>query len=201
LLLPYAEELVGSYLDLCHGLLVAGGDFDPDPALYGATPHPTVKLKPLRTQFELALLRQALERRMPVLGICGGMQLLNVVRGGSLVQDIPSCRPGALEHRSLGRVPFPAHPVRLDPGSALARMVGSTALVVNTSHHQAVDRLGEGLVACAWSEDQMVEAIEDPAYPFCMGTQWHPEYRQTPQEDALMQAFLEAARAYQGRCG
>lgn len=196
LFLPYAMEHVAHYLALCDGILIAGGDFDPDPALYGQSPHPSVTLKPDRTQFEYALLSQALETSIPILGICGGMQLLNVVRGGRLIQDIPSMTPEALEHRSLGISPLPTHTVHIQPETALFRITQTSTCRVNTSHHQAVENLGQGLIASAHAEDGIIEAIEDPQSPFCLGIQWHPEYETLAMESKLLHAFVQAAAQY-----
>jgi putative glutamine amidotransferase len=176
LLLPYHTDaaLVGHYADLLDGLLLSGGD-DMDPALYGQSPHPkAVPCDPARTRFELALLAEIERRRMPALGICLGCQVMNVHRGGSLIQFLPDHdRIGAIEHRK--RDASPRHLVRIAPGNALNRAIGRSDLSVNTSHKQAVAAPGRGLRIIATAPDGVIEALEDPDLPLFLAVQWHPE--------------------------
>ncbi|MCS6890358.1 MAG: gamma-glutamyl-gamma-aminobutyrate hydrolase family protein [Rhodovarius sp.] len=193
--LPHEPTLARDYLALCDGILVTGGAFDVDPALYGAgTAHPTVRLKPGRTDFELAITRAALAADRPVLGICGGQQLLAVALGGTLHQHIPDAIPGALAHEQPHPRSEPGHEVLIQPGTLLARIVGVARMAVNSAHHQAVDRPGPGVVVNATAPDGVIEGIEHPSYRFVLGVQWHPEYRVDPQDFAILQAFVEAAR-------
>jgi len=161
-------------LDRLDALILAGGA-DVDPASYGAEPHPaTINTWPERDRFEIALARRALEREMPVLGICRGMELLNVALGGSLDQNLPD-RLGAELHRLVPGT-FGEHEVRIAPGTLACTAAGGERATVFSHHHQGVERLGEGLVASAWSaEDEIVEAIEVPAREFALGVIWHPE--------------------------
>ncbi len=192
--LPHHAELTAELLDMLDALVVTGGAFDVDPALYGTGErHGTVVLKRRRTEAELALLRGAIERRMPVLGICGGQQLLAVALGGSLIQHIPDGVPGALAHEQPNPRHEPGHAVRVEPGTLLARIVGTGAMQVNSSHHQAVRDPGRGRVN-ALAEDGVVEGIEDPAARFCLGVQWHPEFGIDPGDRRLFQALVSAAR-------
>ncbi len=194
LALPHAAERTGEYLALLDGLLVTGGAFDVDPALYGAEErHGTVTLKEKRTRFEWAILEGALARDLPVLGICGGQQLLNVVLGGTLIQHIPDAIAGALPHEQPNPRTEPGHEVRIVPGTLLHRITGRDRMAVNSAHHQAADRLGRGVVASAHAADGVIEAIEAPAYRFCLGVQWHPEYRIDPGDGAIVAAFVAAA--------
>lgn len=189
--LPHDAALADEYLDRLDGLIVTGGAFDVDPALYGETErHQTVELKADRTTAELALLRGALARNMPVLGICGGQQLLAVALGGTLHQHIPDVIPGALEHEQKTSHDEPGHDVEILPGTRLYEIVGPR-MQVNTSHHQAVRDAGRGVVN-AVAPDGVIEGIEDPARKFCIGVQWHPEYFVAAGDKALYQAFLEA---------
>jgi putative glutamine amidotransferase len=155
-------------------LILAGGS-DLDPATYGAAPHPeTSGIWPERDRFELALARRALEREMPVLGVCRGMQVLNVARGGTLVQHLPDLLGGNHHRHTPGA--FADHEVRLEPGSLAATAAAAEQLTVMSHHHQGIDELGEGLVASGWSvSDDLVEAIELPGHPFMLGVLWHPE--------------------------
>jgi putative glutamine amidotransferase len=197
LVLPYADEasVVDAYLDTVDGLLVTGGAFDVDPALYGASRREGLgEVKQGRGAFEYLLLRGALDRGLPVLGICGGMQLLNVVAGGTLFQDLGRDRPGSLEHEQPHDPALPAHAVRVAGESKLVRICGVSEIAVNTTHHQAVDRVGAGLVACGWAEDGVVEAIESTGGPWRLGVQWHPELLDDAHAERLYAAFVQACR-------
>lgn len=195
--LPHAAaDLVETYLDQLDGLVVTGGAFDIDPALYGAHErHPTVGLKAARTAFEWAITERALDRDLPVLGICGGQQLLNVVLGGSLIQHIPDRIEGALAHEQPNPRDEAGHGVAVVPGTILHRLVGADALAVNSAHHQAVDRVGDGVVVSATAPDGVIEAIEHSHYRFCLGVQWHPEFFISDGDRRLLEGFVQAARA------
>jgi len=180
------------WLDRLDGLILAGGA-DVDPASYGAeAASATTGTWPERDRFELGLARGALERRMPVLGICRGMEMLNVACGGTLVQHLPDAI-GHDRHRArLGS--FGEHEVRLEPGSVAARAAGAEALTVKSHHHQGIDRLGEGLVATGWSvPDDVVESIELLGIEaYVLGVLWHPE---EDGESRVVESLVEAARA------
>ncbi|WP_082914801.1 gamma-glutamyl-gamma-aminobutyrate hydrolase family protein [Paramagnetospirillum marisnigri] len=193
--LPHHAEAVAAYLDLVDGILVTGGAFDVDPSLFGAEGrHRSVVLKPGRTTFELALVNGALERDMPILGICGGQQLLAVALGGSLIQHIPDEVPGALAHEQDTPRHQPAHGVRVTPRTRLARIVDHAEIEVNSTHHQAVKSVGPGCVVNAVAPDGVIEGIEMPAKRFCLGVQWHPEYGVSPADAALLRAFVESCK-------
>lgn len=193
--LPHEPDLAEAYLDAIDGLLVTGGAFDVDPALFGAASrHATVKTKDRRTAFELAMVQGALARDMPILGICGGEQLLNVALGGSLVQHIPDEIPNALAHEQPNPRTEPGHNVRIAPNTRLAAITGKDNIPVNSAHHQAVKMVAPGLIANAWSEDGVIEGIEHPSKRFVMGVQWHPEYAISPADCLITQAFITACR-------
>ena len=169
-------SLAARALDGVDGLVLTGGE-DIDPAWYGTEPSPLLS-PPSRERdlFELALFAAARQRELPLLGICRGIQLINVAMGGNLYQDIPSERPGAVEHRPEGARDSRSHRVRLHPGSRAAQALGATSLSVNSSHHQAIRDLAPGLVATGWTDDQLIEAAETPAgTPWLLAVQWHPE--------------------------
>jgi putative glutamine amidotransferase len=171
---PAASEGPDALLDRLDALMLAGGA-DVDPASYGAARHAeTAGTWPERDRFEIALARRALEREMPVLGICRGMQILNVALGGDLDQHLPE-RIGHEGHRLVpGK--FGRHRVRLAPESLAERACGAVETEVFSHHHQGVARLGEGLEASGWDvEDGLVEAIEAPELEFALGVIWHPE--------------------------
>jgi len=192
--LPHLPALAGDLLDAIDALVVTGGAFDVDPALYGdRTRHATVTLKEDRTATELALLRGALARNMPVLGICGGQQLLAVVLGGSLIQHIPDTVPDALAHEQPNPRHEAGHGVDIIPGTLLHRIVGAAEMQVNSSHHQAVRSPGLRAVVDAVAEDGVIEGIEDPGYRFCLGVQWHPEYLIDPGDARIFAALIAAA--------
>jgi putative glutamine amidotransferase len=191
--LPHEVELAAAYLDRLDALIVTGGAFDVDPALYGDSErHATVELKATRTSAELALLHGALARNMPVLGICGGEQLLAVALGGSLIQHIPDSVADALAHEQSTSHDQPGHAVKILPDTLLARIVGLETMQVNTSHHQAVLSPGRSTVN-AVAPDGVIEGIEDPSRKFCLGVQWHPEYLIDPGDNRIFEALVAAA--------
>ncbi|HYB54784.1 MAG TPA: gamma-glutamyl-gamma-aminobutyrate hydrolase family protein [Alphaproteobacteria bacterium] len=193
-LLPHEPERVEDYLARLQGLVVTGGAFDVDPGLFGAASrHPTVKTKDRRTDFERAILAGALRRNLPVLGICGGQQLLNVVLGGTLVQHIPDEVERALAHEQPNPRTEAGHTVRIAKGTLLHEITGADELAVNSAHHQAAKEVGEGVVINATAEDGVIEGIEHPGYRFCLGVQWHPEYLISPGDGRILEAFVAAA--------
>jgi putative glutamine amidotransferase len=192
MLLPPDDEAVenpGELLDRLDGLLLAGGR-DIDPLTYGARPDPhTRDTSPERDRFELSLVSAALDRDMPVLGVCRGMQMLNVALGGTLLQHLE----GELleRHRHTAGV-FADHDVTLEPGSVAARAAGAERLAVRSHHHQAVGELGEGLAVTGRSaEDGLVEAVELPGKRFALGVLWHPE---EDEASGVIGALVKAAR-------
>jgi putative glutamine amidotransferase len=192
--LPHEPDLAQGYLGLIDGLVVTGGAFDIDPALYGAGErHGTVTLKERRTRFEWAITKGAVDRDLPTLGICGGQQLLNVVLGGSLIQHLPDAVPGCLPHEQPNPRTEPGHEVLIAPGTLLHRITGADRLPVNSAHHQAAERVGPGILVSATAPDGVIEAIEDPARRFCLGVQWHPEYGISAGDTAVIRAFVAAA--------
>lgn len=170
------SSVIESYLDRISGLVISGGAFDIHPSAYGETPREGLgPQNQARTQFEGALLRAALKRGLPVLGVCGGMQLLNVVLGGTLFQDLKRELTTAKEHEQKHDRSQPQHPVEIHEGTLLAELVGKGQLMVNSTHHQAVSKLGENVVVCATAPDGVIEGIELKGHPFAVGLQWHPE--------------------------
>jgi gamma-glutamyl-gamma-aminobutyrate hydrolase PuuD len=189
-LIPPSEEGVHETLEALDGIVFSGGA-DVDPSIYGADPHPeTDSPQGRRDTGELALLRAALERDMPTLAICRGVQLLNVARGGDLVQHLPETL-GHDEHKTTPGV-FAEHSVEVHEGTRLASMIGGRS-DVTSHHHQGLGRLGEGLVENARAHDGTLEGVEDPALRFAIGVQWHPE---AGEDEALFAGLVEEARAY-----
>ncbi|MBL6077910.1 gamma-glutamyl-gamma-aminobutyrate hydrolase family protein [Belnapia sp. T18] len=193
--LPHHAELAEAYLDRIDGLLITGGAFDVDPSLYGeGSTHPTVTLKAGRTDFELAVTRGALARDMPVLGICGGEQLLAVALGGTLIQHIPDSIRTEIEHEQPNPRNEPGHEVAIAEDTLLARIIGKPRMAVNSAHHQAVATPGLGARVNAVAPDGVVEGLEHPGHRFALGVQWHPEYAVDPADPLIFAAFVEACR-------
>jgi putative glutamine amidotransferase len=193
LVAPTADPaLIGELVQLMHGLVVTGGNFDVPPERYGqaVTAQRVDATKPQRTEFEWRLIEGALARARPVLGVCGGMQLLNVVLGGTLLQDIAEAHPEALEHEQATSPAVPAHPVRVTPGSPLADFAGALEIQVNSTHHQAVARVGRDVEVWGRSPDGIIEAIGVAGQPEICGVQWHPELLGDRVSDALYEHLV-----------
>jgi gamma-glutamyl-gamma-aminobutyrate hydrolase PuuD len=190
LIVPPSEDAIEETLDALDGILFSGGS-DVDPSTYGHDVHPeTTNLRPERDRGELALLRAALDRDMPMLAVCRGSQVLNVARGGDLVQHLPDV-VGDEKHKQTPGV-FADHEVEVERDTKLGALLGERA-PVKSHHHQGFGRVGEGLVETAWAEDGTLEALEDPSKRFAVGVLWHPE---EGEDAALFRALVEEARAY-----
>lgn len=193
---PLHLSAIEPLLDRLAGICLSGGP-DLDPATYGAKPDAHLgPTEPDLDHFELAIASAADQRGLPLLAICRGTQALNIVRGGTLEQHIPDRTAGSppIEHRQRNPGNEPSHHVRIEPGSCLAATIDADELEVNSFHHQAIDRLGRGLVATAWAEDATIEAVEDVTRPFLIGVQWHAELLTERLEEAkLFRSFVSAA--------
>jgi putative glutamine amidotransferase len=199
LLIPYLgdREIVRQYVERVHGILLPGSPTDIDPAHYGAARHDKLgRLYPQRDTTDFAILDLAERTALPVLGICFGVQSINVYRGGSLVQDIPSLVSGPLIHDEDDDRPPARHMVRIDEDSLIARLAGRSELEVNSYHHQSVETPGRNLRAVAFAPDGVIEAVEDTTGRFIIGVQWHPErgWKNDPFSKALFTSLIEQAR-------
>ena len=186
-------EAIKGMGEMLDGLLVTGGGHDIDPSLYGEDKvAPLGEIKGERSQFELAITRIMMELGRPVLGICNGIQVINVACGGSLIQDIPSQVPASLPHRQKETRQETSHEVEILEGTKLASILGAGRMMVNSLHHQAVKDLGEGLIINAKAPDGIIEGVEAPQRPFIIGVQWHPEdlYKTDPKMKALFSSFV-----------
>jgi putative glutamine amidotransferase len=195
---PMDLDHVEALLDRLGGLMISGGP-DVHPSVYGEEPHELLgPTEPDLDAFELELLRRADERGMPILGICRGEQLLNIARGGTLIQDVPEAVGDQIGHRQEQPGRIPTHAVVLESGTRLEGVMGRQQRDVNSFHHQAVCDLGRGLRAVAWAPDGVIEGIEAPDRDFVVGVQWHAESLSDREDQAgLFNAFVAAAARYE----
>jgi putative glutamine amidotransferase len=189
--------LVADFVERLDGVLLPGSASDVDPLRYGREPHARLgTVHPLKDETDLLVLKEAEERRLPLLAICFGMQVWNVYRGGSLIQDISSEVPRAHKHEQGAPRDRRSHNVKIRPESLLESLAGELLVPVNSHHHQALEQLGEGLQASAWSSDGLVEAVEDTREGrWALGVQWHPEigWERDGLSKQIFSAFLDAA--------
>jgi putative glutamine amidotransferase len=192
-------ELVSAFVERLDGVLLPGSASDVDPLRYGREPHAKLgAVHPLKDETDLLVLKEAEERRLPLLAICFGMQVWNVYRGGSLIQDIASEVPKAHKHEQGAPRDRRSHKVKIRPESLLRSLSGEVETLVNSHHHQALEQLGEGLQASAWSTDGLVEAVEDLREGrWALGVQWHPEigWEGDRFSSNIFRAFLDAANS------
>jgi putative glutamine amidotransferase len=189
------DDLVDELVRESDGVLFTGGDFDVDPTLFGEAPIPQLgTLKPTRTALELALWHAAARHQRPVLGICGGAQLINVACGGTLWQDLPSQRPSTTAHSQVATKDLAGHHVEVVADTRLAALCGAGTLGVNSTHHQGIKAVASSLRASAVADDGLVEAIESVDDRFVLGVQWHPESMNEAAHRAIYRGFIEAAR-------
>jgi putative glutamine amidotransferase len=197
---------VARMVGVAHGLVLTGGE-DVDPALYGQAPHPELgAVNRARDDIELAALKAALARGIPILAICRGLQLLNVGLGGTLYQDLPSQRVGGLLHEQTAPVGHRWHHASVEKGSGMEAILGTRELFINSFHHQGIDALAPGLHAVVRAEDGLIEGVEAREYPWLYGVQWHPERGEAEAADhtrdpdkRLFHTFVEAASAWAER--
>jgi len=194
ILIPYQQELIEEYVTLCDGFIFPGGEYDIDPSYYDAERDPKTSISnDARTIFEIALITAVLKEDKPMLGICAGEQLLNVVCGGSLYQDIGSCIKTDIDHKPGKNREQNHHSIRIEKNSLLHNIVGTEEYMVNSHHHQAVQKLGKGLIASAIAPDGVIEAIEHPKYTFCLGVEWHPEYEKNQEDSKIIKSLIQHA--------
>lgn len=194
------KDYISAVMSNLDGVLLPGSDSDVDPLLYGHEPHPKLgAVHPLKDATDALVLEEIERRAMPLFAICFGMQILNVARGGSLIQDIESQMPEAIKHQQGAPRERQSHRVRLLAGSHLAELAGGESALVNSHHHQAIETVGRDLVATAWTSDGLVEALEDPrAERFALAVQWHPElgWKRDDFSKMLFSRFVGSAREY-----
>lgn len=190
--LPYSSDM-GSMLDIIDGLIIPGGDEDINPRFYGQEiVSDKVKTNDERAEFEIHLTKKALERNMPILGICNGLQVINVIFGGTLIQHLPDRFNSHINHEQPHPKNIPTHEIIIEPGSILSTMVSPGAEVtVNSTHHQAIDELGKGLSISAKAPDGVIEAVESKDHKFLIAVQWHSEYLNSELDENLFKKLVE----------
>lgn len=186
---------INLYLKLINGLVITGGDFDIDPKLYGDKKTSSkVSMKKDRTEFEFKIASQALKKKIPILGICGGQQLINVMLGGTLIQHIPDSFNTEINHEQKNPRDQGSHSVTIKKKSKLFQIVKNTTMFVNSAHHQAVDKLGKNLIASAFSDDGIIEGIETTTNNYCLGVQWHPEFLIDKSDIKIFKSLVTSAK-------
>ncbi|AIL64716.1 Putative glutamine amidotransferase [Rickettsiales bacterium Ac37b] len=199
LLLPYEMGLLEEYIGMMDGLMITGGNFDISPEYYeekGVLEKS--KINKNRTDFEMEITKLALKNNIPILGICGGEQLINVILDGTLIKHIPEI-VDAINHEQTVPKNHPWHMINIEPNSLLHRITGVLEMSVNSTHHQAVKDLGRGVIINATALDGIIEAIEYSYNCFCLGVQWHPEYEINEYDTKIFKAFIDAALQYARR--
>lgn len=195
-MIPHNTDLIENYIDIIDGLVVTGGNFDHDPKMYGEDfQHPKTTLNPERSAFDFALVKSALNHDIPFLGICAGQQMLNIVRGGTLIQCIADEMPHALNHSHEECRHKPAHDVTIVKNTLLSTCnKEKETAAVNTSHHQSIKDIGKNLIVNATAPDGIIEGIEDPSKTFCLGVQWHPEFFVCDLDREIYKQFILACQ-------
>ncbi|MDP3486526.1 MAG: gamma-glutamyl-gamma-aminobutyrate hydrolase family protein [Bacillota bacterium] len=194
------EADISQHLDIINGLILSGGP-DADPIFFGEEPHPALgNIHPTMDAYEIPLIKEALKRDMPLLGICRGEQMLNIAVGGNLIQDIAASVKNPLKHRQDAPRHYMTHSANVVAGTKLAQVLGAGKLRVNSFHHQSVKDVPSGFVISATAPDGVIEAIESVQHAFVLGLQWHPEgmWNVADNYDALFNAFVEASISYVG---
>lgn len=195
-----AAELIGEIMNRLDGVVLPGSASDVDPLLYGSEPHSSLgAVHPLRDETDALVLNEAERRGTPLLAICYGMQAWNVARGGTLIQDIESAMPQAIRHQQGAPRSRRSHRVRILAASRTAELAGEESALVNSHHHQAIERVGEDLRASAWTSDGLVEAVENTrGRQWGLGVQWHPEIDWQGDEfsQAIFRSFIRAAQDF-----
>lgn len=195
IILPCEIEAVNTYCNIIDGLLITGGDFDIDPMYYNESVRGEIRdIIDFRTSFELSMFNEYYKSQKPIFGICGGEQLINIALGGTLIQHIPDEIPDYILHNAPDAGYKTSHSVNLKKGSKLYELCAVDQIFVNSSHHQAIKKLGTGLDATAIATDGVIEAVEDISHFFCLGVQWHPEFSLTDHDIKITKSFIEACK-------
>jgi putative glutamine amidotransferase len=191
MMIPYSKD-IDAILDIIDGLIISGGDEDVDPAFYDQEIISNkVKINTKRCNFEMELVKAAMERNMPIFGICNGLQVINVALGGCLIQHIPDHHDSDINHEQPDPKKEPTHPIHVEPNTLLAELAHAKEIMVNTTHHQAINKVGSNLIVSAKAPDGIIEAIESTTHKFVIGVQWHSEYLNSQLDYNLFKRFVE----------
>jgi len=191
--LLHNKKIIKDVYPLLDGLIITGGNFDIDPTIYGEEIKGSRNIKDNRTNFELSICRIFLKSDKPILGICGGEQLLNVACGGTLLQDIKKNKISSIEHEQKNPRNQTSHDVQVLKNSFLKKIIKKKKIKVNSAHHQAIDRIGKNLTVSGYSKDGIIESIEHISHNWCIGLQWHPEFLITKEDIKIIKSFINTA--------
>ena len=190
----FHQNSVNNYfLKALDGLVITGGNFDINPALYSKITNGSRNIKNKRTNFEIEIFKKFLKTSKPILGICGGEQLMNIATGGDLIQDINTTVENSIEHEQTNPRNEVSHEVLIKSNSKLFQIINKDKIKVNSAHHQSVKKIGENFTASAIASDEVIEAIEHTRHPWCLGIQWHPEFLITDADIAIVKDFIKHA--------
>ena len=194
--LYHSKKNVSEILKKIDGVIVTGGNFDIEPSFYGKKLKNSRIIKNKRTNFELEICRKALQLDMPLLGICGGEQLINVTFGGTLIQDINLSKKNSLEHEQINPRNQTSHYVNINKNTKLYNIIKKNKIAVNSAHHQAVDKIGKNLTVSSKATDGIIESIESKIHNWCIGVQWHPEFLITKSDKLIIADFVNESKKY-----
>ena len=189
----HSKQNIKNFFHLIDGLIITGGNFDIDPKMYGQKSQGSRKIKNNRSNFEISICKKTLNSQKPILGICGGEQLLNVVCGGTLIQDISKVNYNTLQHEQQNPRNETSHQVNIKKGTKLNSIIKKKIIKVNSAHHQAINKLGKNLIISGYASDGIIESIEHKKHKWCIGVQWHPEFLITNEDNLLIKDFVKAA--------
>ena len=192
--LLHTDKNIPKIFDILDGLIITGGNFDIDPKIYGQKVRGSRQVKNNRTNFEILICKMFLKSKKPILGICGGAQLLNVVCGGTLIQDIKKNISILINHEQLNPRNQTSHDVLIQQKSLLKKIIKKDVIKVNSAHHQAVNAIGKNLIVSGYAKDNIVESIEHKLHPWCIGVQWHPEFLITIEDEKILKNFINMAK-------
>ena len=190
----HSLDNVDNLLSIVDSIIITGGNFDIDPSIYGQSNQKSRNKKFTRTSFEMELCKKSLQKNIPILGICGGEQLINVVFGGTLIQDIKSLDIETIEHEQANSRDKTSHQVFIETKTSLHRIINENIIEVNSAHHQAVNKLGKDLIISSKSKDGIIESIESINHKWCIGLQWHPEFLITKADKLIFEDFINQTK-------
>ena len=192
--LLHSNKNIKNIFDLLDGLIITGGNFDIDPKIYGGKFKDSRIIKNQRTMFEMSICKIFLNSHKPILGICGGHQLLNVVCGGTLIQDIKKYNSKSINHEQINPRDQTSHKIKIIPKTHISNIIKKQNISVNSAHHQSVDKLGKNLITSSYAIDGIIESIEHILHPWCIGLQWHPEFLITNEDKKIIKNFIKTTK-------